>query len=67
MHIRTFLGSDDDLSVAIAEAEAAAQRLLDNLNPHELISVSAQSFIDRWEDGGLNHHTSFHVITVVFR
>ncbi len=62
MHIRTFTGSDDDMTKAIQEAELSAAPLFESLGRNELISVTAQSFVDRI--GG--EHTCFHIITVVY-
>lgn len=66
MHIRTFNGSSGDMDVAITEAEDDAQQLLDRLGTGELISVTAQSFVDRFSELGEQHHTCFHIITVVY-
>lgn len=66
MYIRTFTGSDDDMDNAVEEAETAAQQALNNIGAGELISVQAQSLIDRWRDGSENRHTCFHIITVTY-
>lgn len=68
MNIRTFWGSADEMGDAIDEAETDAQKLLVRLGPAELVSVTAQSFVDRWPDSsrGDAGHTCFHIITVVF-
>lgn len=66
MHIRTFAGSDDEMDVAISAAEDNAQKLLDHVGPGELHSVTAQSFVDRWQFSGAIFHTCFHIITVVY-
>jgi tetrahydromethanopterin S-methyltransferase subunit B len=67
MHIRTFTGSDDDMTKAIQEAELSADDLIERLNPSELFSVTTQSFVDRHGDGTFaGAHTCFHIITVVY-
>lgn len=66
MHIRTFTGSDDDMVKAIQEAELSADQLFESIGRDELISVTAQSFVDRWQFGGQVFHTCFHIITVVY-
>lgn len=66
MHIQTFTGSDGDMNTAIEEAEAGAQQLLDSLGRDELIGLKTQSFVDRFSELGEQHHTCFHIITVVY-
>lgn len=68
LYIRTFQGSNDDMSTAIAEAEKPAQILLDSLSRSELVSVQAQSFVDRYEESPnyIGGQTYFHIITVVY-
>lgn len=67
MHIRTFTGSDDDMTKAIQEAELSADQLFESLGRNELISVTAQSFVDRIGEGlYAGEHTCFHIITVVY-
>lgn len=66
MHIRTFTGSDDDMTKAIQEAELSADQLFESLGRNELISVTAQSFVDRIGEGLYAEHTCFHIITVVY-
>jgi hypothetical protein len=66
MQIRTFTGSDGDMNSAIQEAEAGAQQLLDSLDRDELIGLKTQSFVDRFTELGEQHHTCFHIITVVY-
>ena len=65
MQINTFTGSDNNMDVAVTEAEEQAQDFLATLASDALISVQAQSLIDRWQDEGGNYHTCFHIITIV--
>lgn len=66
MYIRTFTAQDEVLVAAVEVAERNAETTMHNIGTVELVSIQAQTLIDRYTEMGKSYVEYIHVITIAY-